>query len=98
MSGSSPECSTGFRDLGVFVGGFGGEECFEGAGGVGSHAGEGVLVGLDGEHELGVAESFGDDLRVHVGGEEQAGVGVAQVVEPDDRDGGAAHDAVEGSG
>jgi hypothetical protein len=47
----SPGCSTG-RD-----------ERLEGAGDVALHAGEHVLVGLDGERDVGVAEPIENDLR-----------------------------------
>jgi hypothetical protein len=51
-----------------------------GAGGVGLHAGQDVLVGLDGEGDVGVAESLTDDLDGDAFLDEQAPVGVAQVV------------------
>ena len=71
------------------------DECCDGAGGVGLHAGEHVLVGLDGEHGAGVSEPFGHDLGGDSGGDEQGAVGVAEVVEADDRQAGATGDAFE---
>lgn len=47
------------------------------------HAGDDVLVGGHRESGGGVAESFGDDFDGDAGFEEQGGVGVAEVVEPD---------------
>jgi len=67
----------------------GGEERGEAVGGVGSRAGQDVLVGGHGEAVVGVTEAFGDDLDGDAGGDEQGGVGVAQVVEPDRRHAGA---------
>ena len=52
----------------------------EGAGGVGLHAGQDVLVGVDGERWVGVTESLGHDLHRYTGGDEQGAVGVADVV------------------
>ena len=52
-------------------------------GGVGLHAGEDVLVDGHGEGGAGVAEAFADDLHGDVGLEQDRGVGVAEVVEPD---------------
>jgi hypothetical protein len=40
-----------------------------------------MLVGLDSEGRVGVAEAFADDFDGYAGGDEQAGVGVAEVVE-----------------
>lgn len=65
--------------------GGGGDEPGEAGGGVGAHARQQVLVGVDGEGRVGVAEAFGDDLDRRAGGDEQRGVGVAEVVEPDPR-------------
>jgi hypothetical protein len=45
-----------------------------------------------------VAEAFADDLDGHAGGDEQAGVGVAHVVEADDPYAGSAGDPLEGLG
>jgi hypothetical protein len=42
-----------------------------------------VGVGVEGEGDVGVAESFGDDLWVDAGRKCQAGVGVPEVVEAD---------------
>ena len=47
------------------------------------HAGQDVLVGLDREGDVGVAEPFADDLDGDAFLDEQAAVGVAEVVEPD---------------
>ena len=47
------------------------------------------MVGGHGEAGVGVAESFGDDLDRCAGGDEQAGVGMAQVVKADAWDVGA---------
>src|SRR5881227_2654084 len=76
--------------------GVAGDEVFEELGGVGLHAGEDVLVGLDGEGRAGVAESFAYDLDGDAGGDEQAGVGMANVVQADDPDPGPAGDPLEG--
>jgi hypothetical protein len=43
-----------------------------------------VGVEVRGDGELGVAQPLGDHLQVDAGGQGQARVGVAQVVEPDD--------------
>ena len=59
----------------------GGDEVAGVDGGAGAHAGDEVLVGGHGEAGVGMAESFGDDLDRCASGDEQAGVGVAQVVE-----------------
>ena len=53
------------------------------------------MVGGHGETWVGVAESFGDDLDRHSGGDEEGCVGVAQVVEPDAREAVFAHLAAE---
>jgi hypothetical protein len=45
--------------------GAGGEEGVDGVGGVVLQAGEDVGVGVEGDADAGVAESFGDDLGVH---------------------------------
>jgi len=52
-------------------------------GGIRAHTGEDVLAGGHGEAGVGVAEALGDDLDGDAGGDEQGGVSVAQVVEPD---------------
>jgi len=39
-----------------------GDEFLEDAGGLGLHAGQDMLVGVDGERRVGVAEAFGDDF------------------------------------
>jgi hypothetical protein len=57
-----------------------------------------VLVGLDGAGDVGVAEPLGDDFDGHALIDQQAAVGVAQVIEPDDGDAGAKGDAFEGLG
>jgi hypothetical protein len=59
------------------------DEVGEAVGGFGTHAGEQVLVGVDRERRVGVAESFGHNLDRDAGGDKQPGMGVAQVVEPD---------------
>jgi hypothetical protein len=74
------------------------DELFEHAGGVGLHAREHVPVGLDREARRGVAEPFADDLDGNAGCDEQRAVGVAQLVQPDDRHAGASGDAFEGLG
>ena len=61
----------------------------------GAHSGDEVLVGGHGEAGEGVAESFGDNLDWCAGGDEQAGVGVAQVVEADAWDVGAGQVSIE---
>jgi hypothetical protein len=66
-------------------------------GGGGLHAGQDVLVGLDGEGRAGVTEPFADDLDRYAGGDEQGAVGVAQVVQADDPDAGSSGDALGGS-
>ena len=47
---------------GSVPGGSWGDERFEDVGGVGLHAGQHVLVGLDGEGDVGVTEPFADHL------------------------------------
>ena len=54
--------------------------CLEDAGGVGLHAGQHVLVGVDRESRGGVPEAFADDLDRDAGLDEQRAVGVAEVV------------------
>ena len=73
----------------------GGNEVGEVGGGGGAHAGDEVLVGGHGEAGMAVAESFGDDLDGRAGGDEEPGVGVAQVVEADAWDVGAGEVPVE---
>lgn len=51
--------------------------------GVGLHAWKDVLVHLHRERHAGVAEPFADDLDRNTGLEEESGVGVTQVVQPD---------------
>jgi hypothetical protein len=58
----------------------GGEEFAESGGSIFLHSGDDVLVGGHGERRVGVAESFGDDLDRYSVSQQQAGVGVAQVV------------------
>lgn len=53
--------------------------------GVVLHSGQQVLIGLDRVGDVGVSESFADDLDVLARSDEQRGVGVAQVVEPHSR-------------
>ena len=60
--------------------------------------GQDVLVGLDGERRGGVTEPFADDFDGDAGVDEQRGVGVSEVVKPDDRNVGAADESVEGLG
>ncbi len=57
----------------------------ESGGCCGAHAGEEVLVGVHREAWMSVAESFGDNLDRDTGRDEQRGVGVAQIVEPNPR-------------
>ena len=71
------------------------EEFGEGEGGFVLHAGDDVLVGGHGESGGGVAESFGDDVDGDAGFEEQGGVGVAEVVEPDSWQPGAGDELLE---
>lgn len=59
------------------------EKLREGECGFVLHAGDDVLVGGHRESGGGVPEAFGDDLDRHAGLEEQGGVGVAEVVEPE---------------
>ena len=56
--------------------GVGGEEGGELLGGRCAHAGEQVLVGVDGEGDVGVAEPFADDLDGHAVHDQQRRVGV----------------------
>ena len=57
-----------------------------------------MLVGLDREGRAGVAEPLADHFDGNPGGDEQAGVGVADVVESDDPDAGPTADPLEGLG
>lgn len=57
----------------------------EEAGGVGLHAGGDVLVDGHGEGGAAVTEALADDLHVNAGLEQDRGVGVAEVLEPDPR-------------
>jgi hypothetical protein len=59
------------------------EERADGVDGAGLHAGEHVLVGLDGEGRGRVAEAFADDLDRDTGVDEQGRLGVAEVVQAD---------------
>jgi len=61
------------------------DEVGETVGGFGAHARKQVLVGVDRERRVRVAESLGHDFDGDAGGDEQAGMGVAQVVEPNMR-------------
>ena len=49
-----------------------------------------MAIGVEGDGDVGVAEDLGDDLGVDAGPQGQGGVGVAQVVEADRRQAGAA--------
>lgn len=55
----------------------------EGVRGVVLHAGKDVLVGHHRDRRVGVTEPFGHDLDGHAVSQQQGGVGVAEVVEPD---------------
>ena len=70
-------------------------ETFEGARRVGLHAEEEVLVGLDCVGDVGVTESFAHDFDRYAFFDEEAAVGVAEVVEADDGDVGASCDTCE---
>jgi hypothetical protein len=72
------------------------DELLEHFGGVGLHAGEHVLVGVDGECGGGVAEAFADDLDGDACPDEQCAVGVSEVVQSDDWHASSAGDAFEG--
>ena len=54
-----------------------------GAGCVGLHAGQDVLVGLHREGDVGVPEPLADDLYRDAVLDEQAAVGVAEIMEAD---------------
>jgi hypothetical protein len=58
-------------------------ELLVGAGGVALHAAQDVLRGLDRDGDVGVAEPLADDLYGHAFFDQQAAVGVAEVVEAD---------------
>ena len=60
-----------------------GEEVAEAAGGVVLHAGQHALIRRHGEGRVGVTEAFGDDLDRHPVTQQEAGVGVADVVKRD---------------
>ena len=60
-----------------------GEELSKCGGGVVLHSGKHVLVGRHRERGVGMAEAFGDDLYRDPVTQQKAGVGVAQIVEPD---------------
>ena len=60
-------------------------------------AGEYVSVDLEGEGDVGVAEAFADDSGVDSGCEELGGVGVAESVKGDVRDGERADEVGEAS-
>ena len=57
-----------------------GEDGGEGPCRVVLHAGQDVLVGRHGERRVGVPESFGDDLDRHPIAQQQAGVGMPEIV------------------
>ena len=57
-----------------------GEDGGEGPRRVVLHAGQDVLVGHHGERGVGVPKPFGDDLDRHAVTQQQAGVGVAEIV------------------
>ena len=59
------------------------------------HAGQHVLVGLDGEGDVGVPEPLADHLDWDAVLDEQRPVGVAEVVQSDHGDAGAAGDPLE---
>ena len=59
------------------------DEVGEAGRGVGAHAREEVLVGGHGEPRVGMTEALAHNLDRSTGGDEQAGVGVAKVVESD---------------
>jgi len=59
-----------------------------------AHAWQQVLIGVHRERRVGVTEAFGHDLDRGAVGDEQRGVGVAQVVEPNPWQAAALHDAV----
>ena len=61
------------------------DEIGEAAGGFGAHARQQVLVRMDRERRVRMAESLGHDLDRDASGDEKAGMGMAQVVEPDMR-------------
>jgi hypothetical protein len=69
--------------------------CSMGAGCAGLHAGQDVLVGVDGEHRCRVAEAFAHNLDGDAGSDQQRAVRVAQVVQADYADAGSAGDALE---
>ena len=82
---------------GVPPGGTGGrfEDGCEGAGGFLLYARKDVLVGGHGEGGCCVPEPFADDFDGDAGFEEQRGVRVAEVVEPDAGERGAADELLE---
>ena len=67
----------------------------EAVGGFGAHPREQMLVGVNRERRVGVAESFGHDFDGDAGGDKQAGVCVSQVVEPNVRQAGTLNDPGE---
>ena len=73
----------------------GGDHVGEVEGGGGAHAGDEVLVGGHGEAGVGVAEAFGDNLDRCAGGDEQTGVGMAQIVKANAGDVGAGQVPIE---
>lgn len=92
--GVPPIVPTAFLRLGTGRGnGFG--EALESGGGVGAHPGQEMLVGLDRVGDVGVAEALGHDLHRDAFLDEQAPVGVAQVVEAQGRYVRVRHDAPE---
>ena len=62
------------------------------------HAGEDVLVGVDGERRVAVPEPLGHDLDGNPGFDEKGAVGVTDVVEADLGDAGSGDDPFEGLG
>ena len=73
----------------------GSRESFDGVRGIFLHTGKEVLIGLHRQRDVGVAEAFADDLDRYAFLDEQASVGVPQVVEPGGGDPGIADDSVE---
>jgi hypothetical protein len=74
------------------------DELFEGTCGFRLHAGEHVLVGIDGERGVSVTEPLGHHLDGHSGFDQQCAVGVPDVVETDARHAGSVGDPFEGLG
>ena len=61
----------------------------------GLHAGEDMLVGVDGERRVGVSEPFRDDLDRYPGFDEQRAMSVTDVMEPDPGNTGPFHNPCE---